>query len=172
MTPFDASRLVMSRTFPSSTQKFVMLVLALYADEAWSCFPGQALLAANTGLTDRTVRSALSELEATGLISRKARFNGSGRTSDRYWLIREAIGGLPVAVPERISGTSSEPEIDAGVPEIDDIPTGSSFRVTTSRTTRELPDRSLPERISGTPSWKRHYHQDAEVHWDCIGCSA
>lgn len=67
--------------------KFVLVALADYADEAWSCYPSQARLAAMTGQSDRTVRRHLKVLESAGLITREKRHGKSGaRTSDRYVL--------------------------------------------------------------------------------------
>lgn len=71
----------------SPTRKLLLLVLADYADEAWSCFPGQATLAAETELSERSVRRQLAELEADGFITRTERRRDNGyRTSDRIVL--------------------------------------------------------------------------------------
>lgn len=67
--------------------KFVLVVLADYADEARSCYPGQERIAANTGASVSTVRRALARLEHRGLIVRERRQRRDGsRTSDRYVL--------------------------------------------------------------------------------------
>lgn len=69
------------------TQKLVLLVLCHYADKEHVCYPGQDLLAKNTGLGVRTVRRALSELENAEIIHRDKRFRSDGiRTSDQYFL--------------------------------------------------------------------------------------
>lgn len=74
-------------TVGSATKKLVLLLLCDYADEAWSCFPGQQKLAAAAELGERTVRRALAELEADGWISREARRRTDGsRTSDRFYI--------------------------------------------------------------------------------------
>jgi hypothetical protein len=71
-------------------RKAVLLVLAEYADEADSCYPSQATIAAATEQSVRTVRGQLADLEAAGLLRRehRARPDG-GRTSDRYYLLRD-----------------------------------------------------------------------------------
>jgi DNA-binding transcriptional regulator PaaX len=67
--------------------KFVLVVLADYADEAHSCYPGQQRIATNTGASVSTVRRALARLERHGLILRERRRRKDGsRTSDRYLL--------------------------------------------------------------------------------------
>lgn len=70
-----------------STEKFVLVVLADYADEEGSCFPGQKRIAEKVGGSERTVRRSLKSLEARGLIRRERRSRGDGsRSSDRYVL--------------------------------------------------------------------------------------
>ncbi|MFJ4286434.1 helix-turn-helix domain-containing protein [Paenarthrobacter nicotinovorans] len=69
------------------TRKFVLIVLANYADESHSCYPGQKKIAAQIGASVETVRRALVELERSGYISRERRNRDSGyRSSDRYYL--------------------------------------------------------------------------------------
>ncbi len=67
--------------------KAVLCALAFMADDTGSCYPGQELLADMSGLTARTVRRALVDLEAVGLIRRERRTSRNGyRTSDLYRL--------------------------------------------------------------------------------------
>lgn len=69
------------------TQKLVLLVLCHYADKEHVCYPGQDLLAKNTGLGVRTVRTALKGLQDAEIIHREMRFRSDGiRTSDKYFL--------------------------------------------------------------------------------------
>ncbi|HMJ79251.1 MAG TPA: helix-turn-helix domain-containing protein [Iamia sp.] len=71
----------------SANRKLLLLILADYADENWSCFPGQRLLADQTELGERTVRRILSEMETDGLFRREHRQRADGsRTSDRFIL--------------------------------------------------------------------------------------
>lgn len=70
-----------------SSRKLVLLALADMADESFSCFPGQERLAAMTGMTARSVRNCLVELDGSGLLTRLRRSRDDGtRTSDRYVL--------------------------------------------------------------------------------------
>lgn len=71
-----------------SAQKFLMVALADFADEEGSCFPGHARLAKMTGLSVPTVGRHIRALEDMGAFTRSRRpaKNGSGRTSDRYFL--------------------------------------------------------------------------------------
>lgn len=79
-----------------SPAKPVLVALADMADEASTCFPGQDRLAYMTGLSPRTVRRALDDLEAAGLITRTRRHDTRGvRSSDRY---RLSVEDLPASV--------------------------------------------------------------------------
>lgn len=122
----DAITLVKSRRVGSPTTKAVLFVLADYADAEWSSFVGQKRLAAETELTDRTVRTALAELEGRGLIVRQSRHRSDGtRTSDRIVLRSDAIGELPEArsatyrkqIPTPAEGRSGhEPPVEPRTP--------------------------------------------------------
>ena len=72
----------------SSSQKIIVLALANYADQEASCYPGHERLSQMTGMSVRSVGRNLRELEAMGVFTkeRRSRKNGSGRTSDRYYL--------------------------------------------------------------------------------------
>ncbi len=102
--------------------KFVLVALANYADGDGYCFPGQKKLAADTGQTDRSVRTHLAALEKGGYIIRGRRMREDGsRSSDGYTLqtLPETVSGCPDTyrkkmsdLPENISGhiTVSEPK--------------------------------------------------------------
>lgn len=70
----------------SSTEKFVLVCLADYANQDNECFPSQARLAEMTELSERGVRAALAGLEAKGLILRTPRRERGLPTSDWYKL--------------------------------------------------------------------------------------
>jgi DNA-binding transcriptional regulator YhcF (GntR family) len=57
--------------------KIVLLALATYSNAEGECFPSQQKLASDTGLTDRTVRSAIKWLADHGYITVSARSNTS-----------------------------------------------------------------------------------------------
>lgn len=57
--------------------KLTYAMLLKYAREMNECFPGQDRLAADMGVTDRSVRTWLKELEAASLVEIKRR--GQGR---------------------------------------------------------------------------------------------
>ena len=83
-------------------EKLVLLVLADYADEEWSCFPSQARISRMTGQGERTVRRLLDALEASGVVRREARYKDGHRTSDRFVLGE----GIPLSEqPAKMAGT-------------------------------------------------------------------
>lgn len=70
-----------------STQKFLLVALADFADEMHSCYPGQEKLAGMVGVQRQAVSKNLGELEAAGFISRSRRSRSDGsRSSDRFVL--------------------------------------------------------------------------------------
>lgn len=86
-------------TFGSPTRKVLMLLVADYADEDWSCYPGQATLAERTELGERTVRRLLAELEEEGWLRRERRQRPDGyRTSDRIFILRDGPSEQPATV--------------------------------------------------------------------------
>lgn len=101
---WNVSALVASHQFGSVTRKAVALILAEHSDgESWSTVVGQARVASEAEVSERTVRTVLAEFEAEGLIrrvhrARKGDGNRGGRTSDRIWLVAETIAKLPEAV--------------------------------------------------------------------------
>lgn len=54
----------------TTVQRFVLLALADVADDAGSCFPSTAYLDHKTGMSNRTVRHHLAQLEADGWFNR------------------------------------------------------------------------------------------------------
>lgn len=76
----------------SPSEKLLLLALANYADASGQCFPSQVTLTHDTGLSERTIRTALGNLKALGLvqIERRNRANGS-RTSSKVTLTLPAM---------------------------------------------------------------------------------
>lgn len=75
---------VLSLSIPS-TEKFVLLALALLADDLGKCYPSQAWVARAIGRTLKTVRAALAGLKARHLVTWvPRRTNSRGYTSNLY----------------------------------------------------------------------------------------
>lgn len=68
-------------------ERLALIAIADYADENWSCFPGQERLAERVCVSKRTMIRLLQALEERGLIRRERRNRADGsRTSDRYYI--------------------------------------------------------------------------------------
>lgn len=74
----------------SAPAKAVILALACYADPKGRAFPSQATLAFDTGLCERTVRTALASLESLGWIVRERRNKRDGSRSSDLITIQDA----------------------------------------------------------------------------------
>lgn len=95
-----------------ATRKAVLMVLAEHADERNSCNPTQDRIAADTELSEATVRRVLRYLERHGFLTvERSGGSGAGRAPNRYVLNGQSVmvtssetdeGGQPVTV------TSSE----------------------------------------------------------------
>jgi len=71
----------------TASQKLVLLALADHANEDGICWPGQKSISKKTGLSERTVKRARSDLEKKELISVERRpGKGGGNRSNRYIL--------------------------------------------------------------------------------------
>ena len=77
----------LSQPVKPSGKKFVLVVLANYADPDGLAYPSQPTIAAMTSQGVSTVRRWLADLEGAGAITRTARYRRDGtRTSDGYQL--------------------------------------------------------------------------------------
>ncbi|WP_256836861.1 helix-turn-helix domain-containing protein [Micrococcus sp. Mcc89] len=76
-------------------QAFVLLILGDHADESWSCFPSQELLARRSAQTVRSVERHIARLRDLGLVETESRYgDGRGRIGLRYYLREEALNEL------------------------------------------------------------------------------
>lgn len=142
--------------------KFVLVALADMADEAHSCYPGQAKLAAMTGQGVRTVRRQLLELEVGGFLSRGRRFDAAGhRTSDRYVLPvgKEIPTGQIDRRPKQPQAKLTAGQIDQrpsvqSLPAIYDSPTGQNGQVSLREPSVEPPVRPRKRATRLPDDWK------------------
>jgi DNA-binding MarR family transcriptional regulator len=90
----------------SASQKLTLVALADNASDDGTCWPSQTALASKTGLSERTVRTSLGELEKRDLLSRQSRLreDGRGRTSDLYSL---AVDDQPATASARSRPTGN-----------------------------------------------------------------
>ena len=147
-----ATRWVYDVTDVHPMAKFVLFVLADYADDEGRCWPSQAALAARTSMGERTVRRHLQSLEELGLIAREQRRDAAGghRLTDVITLqlttgqtgrLHENEQVATTGQPGRLEG---EPQVSTtgqvgrvavdnpDLPAKLDRPTGQTGRVTTT----------------------------------------
>lgn len=162
----EATTWAYRQNIAASDGKSVLVALADMADEAHSCYPGQAKLAQMTGHAERTVRRQLAQLELAGYIKRERRFDKLGRrTSDRYVLPVDAdVLPIPTGQNDRSYGppaNSATGQDDRRSNE--SIPTGQSGQVTVSRTINTpQPPASGGRRRSHCPKHSRHNSKCSE----------
>ena len=65
---FIAMSLAISRNLPTK-EKFILLMMANYADENLHCYPSMNRLCADTGMSRDSVIRAIKGLEERGLVS-------------------------------------------------------------------------------------------------------
>lgn len=101
---FQAMTWAVKQKVGNATGKAVLLMLANYADENGSCYPGQDKLAKECECSSRTVREWLDKFETMGLIVRQERRREDGyRTSDLIVMQLEKS-------PEAFSPENNSPE--------------------------------------------------------------
>ena len=81
--------------------KFVLVALADYADQEWSCYPSQERLASMTAQTVRGVRNQIKVLVELGLLVVEERWVDGHRRTNRYYLNPERRSGTESVIPER-----------------------------------------------------------------------
>lgn len=145
MSTAEMMTLVKSRRFGSTHGKTIMLVLADYANADWTCWVGQARLAAECEMSEASVYRYLKRFEDAGLIRRERRHRPDGtRTSDYITLIREAVERLPVTLTSSQSGETTRHPVG-------DYPSPSTS-TTRHSLTRELLEEPLDEQSVIEPS--------------------
>jgi helix-turn-helix protein len=116
----------------STAHKAVLLALADRAGFEWECWPSQATIAAETEMSERSVRRILADLEERGFIERAHRGNAQGgRSTDLITLTGQSgRKGLPDN-HDRVTGqieqgyrtpVSGEPSVEPSL-EPEDPPT-------------------------------------------------
>lgn len=127
----------------SAAGKVVLLCLANYADEDGKCWPSQETIAAETELSERSVREWLQKLEEAGLLTRTKRRRDDGyRASD---LIHLAFKNQPA---KSAGKTNSHRQLTPTLPEPVAAPTSFEPSKEPSAAAREKFDlESLTDRL-------------------------
>jgi DNA-binding transcriptional MocR family regulator len=101
------------------------------------CWQKQETIAERTGFTERTVNTALKELQARGLIKRQRRMIGGQRTSDMITVLIDGpqAGSSTAAPPSDSDPRPASPDVllpeanSGGNPNDVPVPTGNTFSV-------------------------------------------
>lgn len=118
----------LKQKIPSSSAKFVLVAIANYADEDGRCWPSQHALAADTSLSERSIRNAIHALEELGILRRVERRRQDGsRTSDVIQIVA-------------FETDDAQPAKSAGGLEKSAATTGRSFRNNRQMTTKQPAD--------------------------------
>ncbi len=95
---FQASTWATKQKVPSASAKFILLLLANYADADGFTFVGQKTLAEDASMSPRTIVRHMATLENAGLIRRSRRFREDGsRSSDGTYLCLASAQDQPSA---------------------------------------------------------------------------
>ncbi|MBC9717792.1 helix-turn-helix domain-containing protein [Streptomyces sp. TRM66268-LWL] len=128
---------------PNPGAKLVLLALCDYADESWSCFPGQETLATKTSQGERTVRRHLEWLEREGFIVSRARFAHGRRTSNRYTIHSPSPNTPPLTPSSPRKGPSAKPV---------NSPAEQAAEMTGGQIDQRSSRAEQPARLAGEPS--------------------
>lgn len=88
----------------SGNLKLVFILMANYADEKDRCYPSQATLARQAGVSEKTIQRAIEKLEEIGFVSVLRK--GTGNKSSVYCLNFEVEGSQNVT-PDNLSGSQN-----------------------------------------------------------------
>jgi len=133
-------------------ERFVLVVLADFADVEGCCYPGQKTIATMTCLDERTIRRHLATWQARGKIRRRARFRSDGkRTSDMYQLCAPSDRLRP---PGKIPRSNVSPPASQEQP--DSSTAGQDSRWSNSAGTVDQNCATLSDKLSADPSDPNH----------------
>lgn len=94
---------IRERVFQSPAEKLLMMTLADYIDGDDECWPGNARLAPEVGVEQRTIRRCLARLEDVGVVERlrrPRREDGRGRLTDVIRFLWDGFQNLPLVHPD------------------------------------------------------------------------
>ena len=89
---------VYQQDLSAGAQSVLLYLTVMRADSAGECYPGQRRIAEDTRRSERAVRTALTELEQAGLITRCHRSRQAGRATDWYTV---SFGAEAVSQPAK-----------------------------------------------------------------------
>lgn len=146
----QATAWAMNETGLSPTSKFVLIVLAdAHNGHSGECFPSIARISETTGFSESTVKYAIRDLEAKGLVERQTQHDPNGRTRGVNYLLSIPQGRGHEQTP-RGHLTDGEGSSDEGgrshltTPHKEEPEKGTGKRTGEARATRLPPDWQAP----------------------------
>lgn len=146
----QATAWAMKETGLSPTSKFVLIVLAdAHNGHSGECFPSIARISETTGFSESTVKYAIRDLEAKGLVERQTQHDPNGRTRGVNYLLSIPHGRGQEQTP-RGHLTAGEGSSDEGgrshltPPHKEEPEKGTGKRTGEARATRLPPDWCAP----------------------------
>lgn len=140
------------QNIPKPGAKLVLLALCDFADESWSCFPGQATLAEKTSQGERTVRRHLEWLEQEGFIVSHARFSDGRRTSNRYTIHAPRPQTPPPSASTTDGSDVPEPEAKRAGKKSGGRRTKQAAKMATGQSDQRPNSEGEPAKLAGEPS--------------------
>lgn len=140
------------QNIPKPGAKLVLLALCDFADEAWSCFPGQATLAEKTSQGERTVRRHLEWLESEGFIVSHARFSDGRRTSNRYTIHAPRPPAPPSSDSSPSDSAAPAHEATKGARSRAGRRTKQAAKTATGQSDQRPDEAEEPAKLAGEPS--------------------
>ncbi len=164
------------QNIPKPGAKLVLLALCDFADEQWSCFPGQATLAEKTSQGERTVRRHLEWLEAEGFIVSHARFSDGRRTSNRYTIHAPRPQAPPPSDQSAPGSEAPSPKAKKGAPKPAGRRSKQAAKMATGQSGQRPDATGEPANLAGEPSENHQRNPlppaDGDARHGASGCVA
>ncbi|ELO4939656.1 helix-turn-helix domain-containing protein, partial [Escherichia coli] len=91
----------------------IMARLADYSNDDGVCYPGVETICRQLGLGESTVRTAISELEADGWLTRQSRRKGNRNTSNLYHLNADRLEQLARTERDKVAELKQQRRVSA-----------------------------------------------------------
>lgn len=157
----------------SPTRKLVALSLADQANEAGECYPSVSMIVERTGLSERSVYVALSDLEASGLVTKSTR---AGR-STLYKITDPCTWCTPAApAPLQEAHTTPAPAAAPPLQHVQDTPAAPA-PITTIEPPIESPpnQKDVAAPLTFADFWAEYPEKVAKpqcaAKWESKGCA-
>ena len=154
---FDWQRALLARADLNTSTRCVGMALSVHYNQAKGvAWPGNARLAAETAMSERSVQTHLGELERRGLIERRAGAHGAGRRAQE-WALSVSVQLSPTG-NQLLVGQESQPETSFRLEEVPNRKPASGWSVPTGNQLHPQPETSF------TPTQREHQAVPSGLH--------